>query len=125
MENLAKRKPTGGKRRRGRGRRARESDGYPVETVVGPALKRQFRTRGGGLSVGLSSIDFANVADPTSKRVVRSKIVRVKSSPANREYERRGVITKGSMIETEAGEARVTSRPSDDGAVNAVLIKER
>ncbi len=125
MENLAKRKSTGGKRRRARGRRVYEGDGYPLETVVGPPLKRLSRTRGGGISVGLSSIDFANVADPTTKRVVRVKIIRVNSSPANRDYERRGVITKGTTIETEAGEAKVTSRPSDDGAVNAVLVKER
>jgi small subunit ribosomal protein S8e len=83
------------------------------------------RTRGGGVSVGLSSVDSANVADPAAGKVVRAKIIRVKSSPANRDYGRRGVITKGATIETELGEARVVSRPSDDGAVNAVLVKPR
>jgi len=86
-------------------------------------VKRFSRTRGGGVSVGLSSVDSAN--DPAAGKVVRAKIIRVKSSPANRDYGRRGVITKGAMIETELGEAKVVSRPSDDGAVNAVLVKPR
>jgi small subunit ribosomal protein S8e len=65
----------------------------------------------------------ANVSDGAGK-VTRSKILRVKESPANRDYGRRGVITRGAVIDTELGEARVTSRPSDDGVVNAVLTKE-
>ncbi len=125
MENLKKRKPTGGKRHRARGRRAHESDGYSLEPVVGPVLKRLSRGRGGSIGLGLTSIDTANVADQSAKKVVKAKIIRVKSSPANRDYGRRGVITKGATIETELGEAKVTSRPSDDGAVNAVLVKQR
>lgn len=54
---------------------------------------------------------------------MKTKIVRVSANKANREYERRGVITRGAVIETELGSAKVTSKPSDDGVVNAVLIK--
>ncbi len=125
LENLKKRKLTGGKRHGARGRRAHEIDGYSLEPVVGPVLKRFSRGRGGRMAVGLTSIDTANVADQSAKKVVKVKIIRVKSSPANRDYGRRGVITKGATIETELGEAKVTSRPSDDGAVNAVLVKQR
>lgn len=69
-------------------------------------------------------MDVANVSD-SSGRTTRSKILRVKKSPANRDYERRGVITKGAVLETEAGDAVVTSRPTDDGVVNAVLVSEK
>jgi small subunit ribosomal protein S8e len=82
------------------------------------------RKRGGNLSIGLVSADTANVADRAGK-VSKSKILRVKQSPANRDYGRRGVITKGAIIETEAGEAKVTSRPTDDGVVNAVLTEQQ
>lgn len=68
--------------------------------------------------------DFANVSGGSGK-VTRSKILRVKKSPANRDYERRGVITKGAVIETESGEAVVTSRPTSDGVVNAVLSSKK
>jgi small subunit ribosomal protein S8e len=68
--------------------------------------------------------DTANVSDKSGK-TLKSKILRVKKSPANRDYERRGVITKGSLLETEAGEAVVTSRPTDDGVVNAILTGKK
>jgi small subunit ribosomal protein S8e len=93
-----------------------------LEPVVGPVTKRVSRGRGGRFSVGLASAETANVSDHAGK-VVKSKILRVKQSPANRDYARRGVITKGAIIDTEAGEAKVTSRPTDVGVVNAVLTK--
>ena len=75
------------------------------------------------MKFGLRYANQANVFDPSSSKTVRSEIVRVTANPANREYERRGVITRGATIETELGKARVTSKPSDDGVVNAVLMK--
>jgi small subunit ribosomal protein S8e len=122
-ENLKKRKATGGKKIQSRGRRAYETDGYPFEPTVGERAWHWKRTRGGRLLVGLVSAAEANVFDPSSARIVRTKISRVKSSPASRDYERRGVITKGAVLETELGDARVTSRPSRDGVVNAVLMR--
>jgi len=124
IENLRKRKPTGGKRRLNRGRRGFERDNYALEPVVGPLAGRVSRRRGGGLAIGLVTADMANVADRSGK-VSKSKILRVKQSPANRDYGRRGVITKGAIVETEAGEAKVTSRPTDDGVVNAVLTEQQ
>jgi small subunit ribosomal protein S8e len=124
IENLAKRKDTGGRTKPSRGRRAYERDGYAMEPLVGATKTRSARRRGGSVSVGVVFADTANVSDPAGK-AVRSKILRVKSSPANRDYERRGVITRGSVIETDAGEAVVTSRPTDDGVVNATLTPKK
>jgi small subunit ribosomal protein S8e len=76
------------------------------------------------VSSGAITAAFANVSDGSGK-AKKSKIIRVKSSPANRDYQRRGVITKGAVLETEAGEAVVTSRPTADGVVNAVLATKK
>lgn len=124
IENLTKRKATGGRSKAHRGRRAYERDGYSIEPLVGPAARRPIRRRGGHVTAGLIFADFANVSDKSGK-ATKSKILRVKRSPANRDYERRGVITKGAVIETEAGEARVTSRPTSAGVVNAVLSSKK
>jgi small subunit ribosomal protein S8e len=124
IENLTKRKATGGKSRPSRGRRAYERDGYAIEPLVGQTERRPSRLRGGRVSSGVVFSDVANVSDSRGK-ATKSKILRVRRSPANRDYERRGVITKGAVIETEAGEAVVTSRPTDDGVVNAVLTKSK
>jgi small subunit ribosomal protein S8e len=124
IENLAKRKATGGRSRPSRGRRAYEKDGYAIEPLVGPASRRSIYRRGGHVSTGVIFADYANVSDSSGKST-KSKILRVKKSPANRDYERRGVITKGAVLETEAGEAVVTSRPTADGVVNAVLTSKK
>jgi small subunit ribosomal protein S8e len=123
VENLRKKKLTGGKRRPGRVRRAFEADDYPFEPVVGDEVRSAKRTRGGRLSYGLRGTREANVYDGSSGKTVKTAIVRVTANKANREYERRGVITRGAMIETDLGTAKVTSKPSDDGVVNAVLVK--
>jgi small subunit ribosomal protein S8e len=121
LENLAKRKATGGKTIPNRGRRRHEFDGFAIETLPGKQSSLVRRVRGGGLKVGLIRAEFTNVLDPDTHLTKKGKIVRVLSNRANRDYERRGVITKGAVIETEFGVARVTSRPSQDGVVNAVL----
>lgn len=86
--------------------------------------RRPIHRRGGRVTAGVTFADFANVSDSSGK-ATKSKILRVKRSPANRDYERRGVITKGAVLETEAGEAVVTSRPTADGVVNAVLTSKK
>ena len=124
LENLKKRRATGGRSKPHRGRRAYENDGYAIEPLGGGAALRPTRRRGGRVTSGVTFADFANVSGPSGK-ATKSKILRVKKSPANRDYERRGVITKGAVIETEAGEATVTSRPAADGVVNAVLTPKK
>jgi small subunit ribosomal protein S8e len=66
--------------------------------------------------------EFANVADPKSGTTKTVKIVTVKDNPANPFYARRNITTKGAVIETELGDAVVTSRPGQEGIVNAVLL---
>jgi small subunit ribosomal protein S8e len=124
IENLVKRRPTGGRSKPSRGRRAFEKDGYPIEPLVGPVSRRPIHRRGGHVSAGVVFADIANVSDSSGK-TTKSKILRVKKSPANRDFERRGVITRGAVLETEAGEAVVTSRPTADGVVNAVLTSKK
>lgn len=80
------------------------------------------RTRGGNIKTAIISTNKANVAiGPVVKKL---DIIRVISNPSNRDYDRRKVITKGALIETPEGIARVTSSPGQDGTVNAVLVKQ-
>ncbi len=123
IENLAGRKPTGGRRVAMRGRRKFEIDRYPNEAVAGATQIVTRRTRGNNVKAAFKSAEFANVIDQEARKVTKSKIVRVTKNPANRDYERRGVISKGAVIDTEIGTATVVSRPGQDGVVNAVLTK--
>jgi len=35
---------------------------------------------------------------------------------------RRNILTRGAVIKTEIGDARITNRPGQDGVVNAILL---
>ncbi len=120
VENLKKRKFTGGKRRTYRSRRKYEIDRYPAEPILGEVNIVKKRVRGANIKLAVREISFANVADKAKVR--RVKIVKVDDNPANRDYARRGVITKGAIIETEIGTAKVVSRPGQDGTINAILM---
>lgn len=123
IENLGGRKLTGGRKVAMRGRRKFEIDRYPNEAVAGPAQIVVRRTRGKNNKIAFKTAEFANIIDQENKKVFRSKILRVTKNPANRDYERRGVISKGALIEIENGTARVVSRPGQDGVVNAIMVK--
>ena len=63
-----------------------------------------------------------SVSDPKTGKTENTEISRVVNNPANVDYDRRGVITKGTVIETKLGLARITSRPGQHGLINAILI---
>jgi len=123
IENLGGRKLTGGRKHAMRGRRKFEIDRYPNEAIAGATQIVTRRTRGNNVKSAFKTAEYANIIDQEARKVTRSKILRVTKNPANRDYERRGVISKGAMIETEGGSARVVSRPGQDAVVNAILIK--
>lgn len=121
-ENLATSKITGGRRVPLRTKRKYEIDRYPNEAVVGQQLTVTRSVRGGHIKTGLKTIDFVNVATPDGK-VKRSKILKVLENSTNNDYQRRGVISMGAVLETEDGKCRVVSRPGQHGVVNAILTK--
>lgn len=119
--DLHKRKPSGGKKRTYRGKRKFEQGSFPAETVLGEPDKKIERVRGGNLKVKVLSEKYACVTDVKTGKTQKTEILRVVKNPANVDYNRRGVITKGAIIETPIGLARVTSRPGQNGVINAVL----
>lgn len=96
---------------------------YPLNPVIGEERRKVVRTKGGGVKVKLAKITYANIAIPGEGKVVKTKVLKLVSNPTSRDLERRGIITKGAIISTELGLARVTSRPGQDGVVNAILIE--
>jgi small subunit ribosomal protein S8e len=119
---LRKRKLTGGRKRAYRVKRNYEKGAFPAETTLGESRTRCVRGRGGSIKVKALSAKYASVTDPKSGKTEKTEILRVVRNRANVDYDRRGVITKGAEIETSLGLARVTSRPGNDGVINAVLI---
>lgn len=118
-----KRKASGGRRRRYRTKKDFETGSFPAETKLGELKRKVSPRRGGKEKSRLYAANKANVSDAAG-RTQEVDILRVVNNPANVDYDRRGVITKGTLIETQVGTARVTSRPGQDGVVNAVLVSK-
>ncbi|MDP8003347.1 MAG: 30S ribosomal protein S8e [Caldisphaera sp.] len=78
---------------------------------------------GGNKKISLRKVNKAVITVNGKSKVV--KILSVISTPANREYAKRNIITKGAIIETSDGKAVVKSRPGQDGIVNAVLLNKQ
>ena len=121
--NLHKRKKTGGKRHIFRGKRAYEMGSDAAETIVGEPRITKSRGRGGSIKMRALAVNVANVTDPATGKSQKTEIRGVVKNPANVDYQRRGVITKGAILDTPLGQAVVTSRPGQHGIVNAILVQ--
>jgi len=118
----SERKPTGGRYKDYRKKRLNELGREPSFTKLGKKRMQMIRARGSNRKIRLLSADTANLFDPKTKSFKQAKIKTITDNPANRHFIRRNIMTRGSVIDTEFGKARITSRPGQDGIVNAVLI---
>ena len=121
IENLGTSKITGGRRHPLRSRRKYEMDRYPNEALVGEQITVTRKVRGKNSKTGIKTNDSVNLA--IDSKVKRVKIIRVLENGTNNDYQRRGVITKGAILETDEGKCKVVSRPGQNGTVNAILVK--
>ena len=115
------RKRTGGRLKHFSNRRKHEIGRHPTETQVGEPRFRTVDVRGNGEKTRALATDVASVS--TGEETVTAEITDVIENDANPNYVRRNIITKGALIDTSEGTARVTSRPGQTGQVNAVLLE--
>ena len=118
----SRRKPSGGRLVRSRGKRKFEMGREATDTHLAPMRSKKMRTFGGNQKMRLFRCDVANVTNPTDGTTQKCAIENVEGNPANQYYTRRNIITRGAIIKTSQGSARVTNRPGQEGFVNAVLI---
>lgn len=116
-------KKTGGLIRLARKKRKFELGDLSILTKIGEVRRRVVRTKGKGLKVKLISENFVNVSVKGKTR--RAKILEVVKSPSNVHFAKRGIITKGSIVRTELGLVKITSRPGQDGVLNGILIESK
>jgi small subunit ribosomal protein S8e len=116
------RKPSGGRLKQNRGKRKFELGRDIVQPVIGATKNKIVSVMGNGTKVKVLKEQFANVTDPKSGKTLKVKMTTVSDNPANKNFVRRNILTKGAVVATELGKAKITSRPGQAGTVNAVLI---
>jgi len=115
------RKVSGGKYKAYRKKKQYELGSKPILTKIGKNKAKKLRILGANNKEKLLSADTVNLADPKTKKFQKAKILNVIECPANRHFARRNILVKGAIIETDKGKARITSRPGQEGSINAVL----
>jgi small subunit ribosomal protein S8e len=105
-----------------RDKRRCENGGFFAGTKLGETnLSKAVRGRGATSKNKLQYAANANLL--TDKGYKKVKITAILESKDNRNFSRLKIMTKGSVIETDAGKAVITNRPGRDGSVNATLIR--
>ena len=118
----SKKKVSGGMYKSSRKKKSRELASLPTFTKIGKRKVKKVKIRSGKNKFKLLRAEFVNVFDPKMKKYFRLKIDSIIDNPADRHFVKRGIITKGTIVKTEKGNARITSRSGQEGALNAVLV---
>ena len=118
----SKRKYTGKKYKHFHKKRKREIERSPIETKIGNEKKKHQRTMGGNSKLKMFSSAFINVTDLNTNKTSKVKILKFESNTASKDLNRRHVLTKGAIVETELGKAKIVSRPGQHGVLNGILI---
>jgi len=123
IQSKSKRKPSGARYKSKIIKKRQHLIGrIPAMTKVGKLKIQNIRTRSDGKKLRLLNVEKVNLYDPKTKKYSTETISSVIDSPADKNFIRRNIITKGTVIATSKGNAKVTSRPGQDGVISAVLI---
>ena len=118
------RKITGGKYKAFSKKKKYALPGINRIVKVRETKQKTIKGRGKTTKNVLLSTNKVNVIDPKTKKSKKVELKNVLETPSNRFLARQNILVKGAIIETELGKAKVTSRPGQEGSVNAVLIRE-
>jgi small subunit ribosomal protein S8e len=123
LRGTTKRSGSGAKYLEYRKAKLRDLASNPVFTKLEPKKIRDVRVAGGNIKRQLLSSNTVNVYNPKTKKYSVEQIQTVAENPANAQLVRRNILIKGAIIQTPKGKARITSRPGQDGVLNAVLVE--
>ncbi|MEK6974656.1 MAG: 30S ribosomal protein S8e [Nanoarchaeota archaeon] len=120
----SRRKTSGGRYKEFRKKRLSDLGRTQTFSKIGATRKSEFRIKAGKNKRIILSTNIANVYVPKEKKYKKAKIETVIDNPANRNYIRRNILTKGTIIKTELGNAKITNRPGQEAQINAVLVSQ-
>lgn len=116
------RKITGGKYHKQRKRKLYELGRQEREVTLGEVKTKALKKKGGGHRTVLLTSNSVNLV--VNGKTQKAEIVNIEETPQNRFLARQNRLMKGAILQTSLGKARITNRPSQEGQVNAILVKE-
>ena len=118
----SKRKVSGGRYKSTQSKKKSELAGFPAMTKLSENQKvKSVRVIGGNKKLKILANNQINVTDKKGK-TSKTEMINVTENPANPNLVRRNILTKGTVVETTLGKAKITSRPGQEGTVNGKLL---
>ena len=118
---VSKRKSTGGRLVKSRGKRRTEISAEKQYAVIGEPKNKIYRKTGKNQTIRILSANKISVNDPKTGKTKVVGINNVVENPSNPNYVRRNILVKGAIVDTELGLVKISSRPGQDGVINGVL----
>lgn len=115
------RKISGGKYKKHRKKKSYENQGQKTIVKLGDRKKKTKKTRGGHKKTFLLKEKFVNIK--IKDKIKKVEIKNVLETPSNRFLARQNILTKGTIIDTELGKAKITNRPTQEAMINGILIE--
>lgn len=114
-------KISGGKYIQRRKKKLVELPGQKRIVKLGEEKRRNKRTRGGGKKTFLLKSKSINILK--GKKIQKVEIKNVLETPSNHFLARQNILTKGTIVQTDLGKAKITNRPTQEAVVNGILIE--
>ena len=120
----SRRSATGARLRTYRKKKQHEVGGRPILTKIGEKQTKSIRTIGGNAKSKSLHANKVNAFDVKTKKSVVATLKNVKDNKANRNFIRRNILTKGTVIETDKGLVKITNRPGQEGTINGIILEQ-
>jgi len=115
------RKISGGRYIKQRKKKSYEKTGQKKVVRLGEERRKIKKVRGGNKKTYLLKAKIINIKN--KNKIQKTEIKNVLETPSNRFLARQNILTKGTIVQTELGKARITNRPTQEGVINGVLIE--
>jgi len=116
------RKISGGKYHANRKKKFYEKRSQERVVNLKETKRKSLRVKGGNIKTAMLSSNEVNIV--VNNKVKKATIKNVLETPQNTFLARQNRLMKGAIIMTSEGKAKITNRPSQEGHINAVLVKE-
>ena len=116
------RKISGGKYHANRKKKFYEKQNQERVVTLKEIKKKALRVKGGKTKTVMLGSNTVNIV--INGKTKKATIKNVLSTPQNTFLARQNRLMKGAIIMTSEGKAKITNRPSQEGHINAILLKE-
>jgi small subunit ribosomal protein S8e len=116
------RKISGGRYIVNRKKKSYELVGQKRIIKLGEDKRKTKRIMGGNKKVYLLRGKTINLQ--LGNKIKKTIIKNVLETPSNKFLARQNILTKGTLVETELGKAKITNRPTQEGVINGVLLEK-